>query len=129
MTQHQTSLSELEVTLIPASDDSGKFSPEYQAVLIAFSRHTKPSSQRAYTMDAIDAGGGLIGECAFKAAGIFLPAIAAAAAAYISGRAGRKIKVKFDDVEVEAATLEQVEQAVKLIEESRERLTQRPPCV
>ncbi|MBD8658503.1 hypothetical protein IFT68_23090 [Oxalobacteraceae sp. CFBP 13730] len=115
MTQHQTSSSELEVTLIPALDDSGKFSPEYQAVLIDFSRHTKPTSQTAYTMDAIDAGGGLIGEYAFKATAIILPAIAAASVAYISGRAGRKIKVKFGDVEVEAATIEQVEQAVKLM--------------
>lgn len=127
MTPHLTSSSELEVDLIPASDDFDMFSSEYQAILSDFSKNTKPASQRAFTMDAIDAVGGPIGEYAFKIAGVLIPAIAAAAAAYISGRAGRKIKVKFGDVEVEAGTLEQVEQAFKLIEESRERLTQRAP--
>jgi hypothetical protein len=129
MTGHKRSPSELRVTLIPALDELNKFSPEYQAVLVVFSRDTKPTSQTAYTMDAIGAGGGLIGEYAFEVSKIVLPVIAVAATAFISGRAGRKIRVAFGDIEVEAATLEQVEKALKLVEESRERSTQRLPPV
>lgn len=118
-----TSSVELKVQLIRAFDDADLFSRDYQEVLHEFSRLTKPTSQRALVMDAFDAGGGSLGEYAFKIAVIVVPTITAAAVAYISGRMGRKVKIKFADVEVEATSIEQVEAALKLIEERRVRLT------
>lgn len=129
MTQYLLPPNELEVNLVPASDDGDVFSPEYQAVLSDFSRNTRPTSQRIFTMDAVDAAGGPIGEYVFKVAGLLIPQISVAVGAFIAGRAGRKVKVKFADVEVEAGTIEQVERAFKLIEDSRERLSPRPPTV
>lgn len=111
----------LEIDLIPAPNDAEMFSREYQTVLNEFSRVAKPTSQRAFAMDAIDAVGGPLGEYAFKLAGILIPTVTAAVVAYISGRAGRKVKIKFADIEIEASSIEQVDAALKLIEERQER--------
>lgn len=119
-------LCNLEINLVPEDSDAEMWSSEYQSVLNEFSRVTKPTTQRAMAMDSIDATGWPLGEYAFKLAGIMIPTITAGVVAYISGRAGRKVKIKFADIEIEASSIEQVEAALQLVEERRQRIMQLP---
>ncbi len=57
---------------------------------------------------------GDLGEFFFKNASVLLPVIGTAAAAYLTGRFGRKVKLKVDDLELEAASVEEIERLLML---------------
>ena len=118
---------QLEIKLLHAHDDAQMFSPAYQSVLREFSTSTKPDIHRAFTMDSVDGGGGALGEYLFKYSNIILPVISTAICAYLTGRSGRRVKIKFGDIEVEAANTEEIENALKLVEEYKARLASPTP--
>lgn len=114
----------LQVYLVRAPEgEAPMFSAEYQRVLREFSLTTHPSSQRGFAMDAADALGGGLGEFLFKSGSLLLPVIGTAAAAYLTGRFGRKVKMKVKDVEVEAASVEQLEEILDIVARYRESIT------
>lgn len=114
----------LQVYLVRAVDgEAPMFSAEYQDVLRQFSRATRPTSQRGFAMDSIDAVGGGLGEFLFKGGSLLLPVIGPAAVAYLTGRFGRKVKMKVKDVEVEAASVEQLQEILEIVARYRDSIT------
>jgi hypothetical protein len=60
------------------------------------------------------------GEFIISLAPILSPAFGAALGAWLQGRRGRKVRVKFDDIEIEAQTREQVEILLARLETLRQ---------
>lgn len=106
-----------ELHLIRAPADAPPFSEEYQAELNLYSRQLGPHSQVGFAMDAVGAVGGGLGEFIFANGPALLTGAAAVAGAYVTGRAGRKVKLKFGSVEIEARNPEEVAALLKLARE------------
>lgn len=114
----------LRIYLVRAKDgEAPMFSDEYQLVLREFSRATHPTSQSGFAMDSVDAVGGGLGEFLFKGASLLLPVIGTAAGTYLTGRFGRKVKMKVKDVELEAASVEQLQEMLEIVARYRESIT------
>ncbi len=108
----------LEIELGSASDDLPINDPGFQHELAIFGGALKAAgvvySQRGIAFDSVDAHGYPLAEFAIQHLG--LPAIGivtAAVTGWFAGRAGRKARLKFGDVEAEARTPEEVEQLLK----------------
>ncbi|KVW61709.1 hypothetical protein BGV52_29630 [Burkholderia ubonensis] len=107
--------------LMRASDDPALQDPAFQAELRTFSGSLRAAdvrfSQRAMTFDAVDATGYALAEYVVKELGpAAIGVIGTAVGAWINGRAGRKVRLKVGDVEVEARTPEEVEQLLKQVQ-------------
>lgn len=104
----------LRLTLVRSSDDDATFSPGYQAELSQFYQRVRADQIRvsavAFTMDSAGGGGGLMGEFIVPLAQVIGPVLGGAAVAWLQGRAGRKLRVKVGDIEVEARTHEEIDQ-------------------
>lgn len=101
------------INLLASADDPAVSDEEYQLELRDFSSALSEAgvtfSQRAMAFDAAHAMGYPLGEYFLSLAGIAAPAIGVAVGAWIQGRAGRKVKLKVGDIEIEAASQEEVE--------------------
>lgn len=71
-------------------------------------------------MDSLDAVGGALGEFLYKNAAVMLPTLGAAAASYLTGRFGRKVKLRVGDLELEASTIKQLEEMLVLVAKYRD---------
>ena len=95
-------------------------SREYQKELADFAQSLRAqgiqSAARAFALDACGAVGGLSGEFTLIATTIIKGA-AAVAVAWFHARGGRKVRVKYGDMEVEATTLDELKTALHLVEE------------
>ncbi|WP_244851811.1 hypothetical protein [Caballeronia sp. SL2Y3] len=101
--------------LTRASDDPAVQDPAFQAELRTFSGTLQSAgvsfSQRAMTFDAVDTTGYALAEYVIKELGpAAIGVIGTAVGAWISGRSGRKVRLKVGDIEVEARTVEEVDQ-------------------
>ncbi|CAE6827181.1 hypothetical protein [Paraburkholderia haematera] len=98
----------LRLTLVRSEDDQAAFSPGYQAELRQFYHLVRADGTRvsavAFTMDTVGASGGLVGEFVIPLAQVIGPVLGSAAVAWLQGRAGRKLRLKVGDIEVEANT-------------------------
>lgn len=105
--------SELSLRLIPAPDDLARFGADYQAELRQFKGQLKAASVDADTrfavFDSPGTVGGMTGEFLIPAAQIIVPALSVAAVAWMNGRAGRKLRLKVGDIELEASTQEDID--------------------
>jgi len=117
----------LRLRLVAAPDDLPLSNPEYQTELRDFYKQLKSQgmevSARYYVHDALRGGGGLSGEFTLIITTL-APVItggAAIAGAWLHARYGRKLHIKFDDVEVEAPTMKDLKEALQLVEESKQR--------
>lgn len=118
---------ELRLRLIAAPDDPALSSPEYQKELRDFYQALESEGVEAspirYAHDAVGGGGGLTREFTLIVTTL-APIVAAAAAvagAWLHAKYGRKLRVKFGDIEGEAPRLEELEKAVRLVEECQQR--------
>lgn len=107
----------LDIDLGSASDDPPVSAPEIQSALGAFSGVLHAAeirfSQSAVAFDSVDAQGYPLAEFTIKTLGPpVITAITAGITGWFAGRAGRKARLKFGDIEAEAATPEEV---VKLL--------------
>lgn len=108
-----------KVTLnfIPNREDEGTWQddPDVQADIVEAERLLKEAglkvSSGAYVRKSLDYGTLLTGEFGLIVGGTTLAATALKA--WITGRMGRKVRIKVGDVEVEAATLKEVEAALE----------------
>jgi len=114
---------DLRLILVPAADDAPLSSREYQQALSDFVAALRALNvevvSRAYAFDALEGGGGLSGQFTVIAATL-APVITGAAGfagAWFQAKYGRKIRVKFGDIEIEAPTLEELKEALRLIEQ------------
>lgn len=96
------------ITLIlhGAPDDTAVADPEYQRALTAVSDALRDAgilySQRRMTFDAVGAEGYAVGQYVISVAQIAGPIVGIAVGAWIQGRAGRKVRLKVGEIELEA---------------------------
>ena len=114
------SQTELSIVLIPSPGDLPKPSKEYQAELTAFARSMREQridfSSRAYMMESASGGGYALGEF-LAVAKTISPALAGLVGAWLHAKYGRKVKLKYKNLQVEATNVEEVERMVKLVRE------------
>jgi len=100
-------LTTLRLTLGRAPADAAAFSPAYQTELQQFYQQVRAAGLRvsavAFTKDRAR-GGGLVGDFVVPLAQTPGPALAQATIAWLQGRTGRSVRLKFGDSESEART-------------------------
>jgi hypothetical protein len=106
---------ELHLTLVPSKDDAPQFSAEYQSELRSFSCQAHASSQKHRTGDSIGGGGVAIGEFIFNHAPELITALTALGAGWLNGRSGRKLRLKFSNIEIEANNQKEIDAMLKKI--------------
>jgi|GEM_PF-6111662 len=119
---------DFEFDLIRSRDDAPPFSREYQQELAGYATQFGPHSQTAFTMDSVDGGGGPLGEFAFGSYSELIKAVGAVAVGYIAARAGRKVKVKSKDLEVEARNPEEVKALLLVLREHEAEAAAKAPA-
>jgi hypothetical protein len=96
------------LTLVRSEDDEAAFSPGYQAELRQFYSLARAEGGKisavAFTTDSADEGDGFVGEFLVPFTPVAGPTLAAAASAWLQGRAGRRLRLKMGDTEVEATS-------------------------
>jgi hypothetical protein len=107
---------ELEIELMRGGVDPQVHEPAYQVELQKFKDQLNEAGiqykQRAIAFDSVDAHGYPIGEFALEFLKTYAPVISAVLAAWITAKYGRRVRVKFRDIEVEARSAEEVERLV-----------------
>lgn len=107
-----------ELILVPSPQDPKPFSAEYQSELRLFAKEAGATSQRVFTMDSIHGGGGPLGEFIYGAAtAALINALKTICVTWIKATNGRKLKLKYGDVSIEATTIAEIEAMVKLVEQ------------
>lgn len=110
-------ISELKLQLISAPDDAPLSSPAYQKELSTFAKALRDDGvqiqSRLFAFDAVDGGGGLSGEFIVEL-NYLAPILVAALGAWLHYKRGRKVRVKFGDVEAEGSSVGEVEQLLRL---------------
>jgi hypothetical protein len=117
---------ELNVTMIPALEDPGDRSPDYQRQLGEFA---KSLAKAGVEYEATPGILRLTEPSPFIYAGRFVikmiemrgATVVTAVAAWLHGRSGRKVRLKVGEIEAEAQTVEEVEKLLKQAEEIQER--------
>ena len=101
------------INLVASADDPSLSDQAYQLELRDFSSALREAgvtfSQRAMAFDSAQAVGYPLGEYFLSLAGIAGPVLGVAVGAWLQGRAGRKVRLKVGDIEIEAASQEEVE--------------------
>jgi hypothetical protein len=109
------------LTLARSADDEAAFSPGYQSELRQFYQLVRADGTQVnpvvFTLDSVGAsggvGGGLVGEFVMPLAQVIGPVLGGAAVAWLQARAGRKLRLKVGDLEVEARTPAEIEQLLQ----------------
>ena len=110
---------EIELILVRAQDDAPLFSAEYQTELRQFASQAHSSSQRCFTMDSATGGGGSIGEFIFNNAPALITAVSTLGVTWLTARFGRKLRLRFDGIEIEANNLQEVEAMLAQVSQFR----------
>jgi hypothetical protein len=112
----------VELILVRATDDAPLFSTEYQAELNQFASHARASSTRVRLMAAAVGGdqAGLLGEFLFNHADLLITALSNVGVAWLTARAGRKLRLKFDGIEVEANNAQEATDMLQQVREFRD---------
>jgi hypothetical protein len=108
-----------ELILVRSPDDAPPFGAEYQEELRKFANEAQASSQRAFAMDSVLGGGGPIGEFAYHAAAALalINALKTICVSWLKARTGRKLRLKYGKVSIEATSIEEIEAMVKLVDQ------------
>lgn len=112
----------VRIYLENASDESPTFSVQGQASLgdvIAFLKKNKIEIDAPFmTLDSVDTVGGYTGEIAVLATA-FGPVLTGILVAWLQSKAGRKVRLKDGDIEVEARTVEEAGKLLDMVAEQR----------
>lgn len=110
--------------LLNASDDSPRFTRAEQSAIreiISALRESKIEVDASFmTMDSVDAVSGYTGEIAVLIQAIG-PILTGILGAWLQSKAGRKVRLKIGDIEVEARTVQEVEQLLQRAQALRDR--------
>lgn len=102
--------------LVHAPDEPPTFSAEGQSglwgVMSALREHHIDADTPVMALDAVDAHGGYTGEIAVLIQAVS-PILTGILGAWLQSKAGRKVRLKVGDVEVEARTVEEAEQLLE----------------
>ncbi len=114
---------EIALTLIPAPDDEPQ-STEYQTEIQAFAQSLRANSvvfnSIRHMRESAWASSFNLGEFGIVAKTIG-PLLTGLIGAWLHARYGRKVKLKFEDIEVEATTIEDVERLIELAHKPRKK--------
>ena len=109
--------------LLNAPDEPPKFSAEGQSgirnVVMALRDKQVEADASFMRMDAVDAVGGYTGEIALLLQAVG-PVLIGVLVAWLQSRAGRKVRLKFDGIEVEANNAQEVADMLKKVSEFRD---------
>jgi hypothetical protein len=96
------------IRVVPAEDEAPVFSREFQAEFRELRKALRDNGLEAespfMTLDSADAVSGFIGELVIPFAKIAAPVVGVVVGAWLHSKAGRKVKIKVGDVQVEATT-------------------------
>ncbi|ABO59039.1 hypothetical protein KTD19_22650 [Burkholderia multivorans] len=117
-TNNSSNVQEIEIRLKRAPDDLPENDPAFQKELRSFSSALYSAgirySQRGMAFDSAAAMGYPLAEFIIKELGpAAIGVIGTAVGAWISGRHGRKMRLKIGDIEVEARTMNEVDQLLQ----------------
>jgi hypothetical protein len=99
---------DLELTLLPAPDDGEWHNPEFQSVIERFRVDLRSQNIHAAAQGVHVASDDLTGNFIIGLAHLAVAGLTAVVVAWVHARAGRKIKLKIGEFQVEAHTEEQV---------------------
>jgi len=115
----------IRLRLIRATDDPPLINREYQKELADFSKALRAagiqSSSQSFAFDGAGGGGGLSGEFILKVVTIVGPPLITGLAGWLTGRSGRKFRVKVGEIEVEGSTTKEAEDAVARLQQVNSR--------
>lgn len=97
-------MDQIELTLLPASDDPDRVCYGTQAKLLAIQEHLRKHRVNVVTVGSHPAGDTHMGQFIITLGPGAIPAIEAIAGAWIDTRFGRRVRFGFGDVEVEVRT-------------------------
>jgi hypothetical protein len=117
---------ELKITMIPALEDPDNKSPAYQGELAEFAKSLKNAGVE---YEAKPGKLLLTDTSPFSYAGTFVigmitglsPILVNFVAVWLHGRSGRKVRLKVDEIEAEAQTIQEVEKLLALAQEIHDR--------
>lgn len=109
----------VQVRLLRAADDAAAFGESYQAELRQFKQHLQAAglevSPTFAVFDSPGAGGGLTGQFLLSwapTAVSILSILSVVAVTWMNGKAGRKLRLKVGDVELEANSPAEIDHLV-----------------
>ena len=112
----------VKIYLGNASDEPPTISTEGQAnlrsVIAALEEGKIEADAPFMTLDSVDAVGGYTGEIAILASA-FGPVLTGILGAWLQSKAGRKVRLKDGDIEVEARTVQEAGELLKMAAEQR----------
>ncbi len=95
------------LTLVRATQDEASFSPGYQAELRQFYSLARAEGDVivavGFETDGQGGGDGFVGEFLLPVMQAIGPSLVAAARAWVQGRAGRKLRLRIGDTEIESS--------------------------
>ena len=116
------SAGKVRLYLVKAPDDPPTFSADYQADLrnvIAALRAKKIEADAPFmTLDAVDGQGAYVGEIAILATA-FGPVLTGILGAWLQSKAGRRVRLKDGDIEVEARTVQEASELLDMAAKQR----------
>jgi hypothetical protein len=110
----------IELTLLRAPGDPAQFSDEHQAALELVDRDLRRCGLEVTGFAAHPAGETHLGQFLITLGPPVVAAVAAIAGAWVQARYGRRVRLKFDDIEAEARTPEEIENLLKRVAQFRE---------
>lgn len=117
-----------EIILVRSKDDPPTNDADYLKDISLFSSGLNESgidySQRFMAFDAAGAQGFPLGQYVVQFGPIAVAALTGQITAWLTARYGRKVKAKFDDIEVEARSVEEIAHLLKIVEEHRKKVRQ-----
>jgi hypothetical protein len=111
---------DLEMFLLRASDDPHQFSDEIQAELSGIHDSLRKRGVSVSSVAAHPAGDTDIGQFLITLGPPAIAAIAAVAGAWVQARFGRKVRLKFGDIEAEARTPGEIEELLNRVSAFRD---------
>jgi hypothetical protein len=113
-------LDQVELTLLPAPDDPERVCYEIQAKLLGIHENLRKHGVGVTSVVAHPAGDTHIGQFIITLGPAAIAAIAAIAGAWVQTRFGRRIRLKFDEVEAEARTIQAIDELLKRVSAFRD---------
>jgi hypothetical protein len=108
-------LDQIELTLLPAPNDPERGCYEIQAKLLGIRENLRKHGVGAISVGAHPAGDTHMGQFIITLGPAAIEAIAAVAGTWVQTRLGRRIRLKFDDVEVEVRTTHEIDALLKRV--------------
>ena len=120
---------EVRVTLVRAPQDPHQFSDQHQQVLKALTSALEQNGVQVTPYFDIQASAGVSGGLSGLlsiAIPATMPVVGTILGAWLTGRNGRKVRVKVGDIEIEAATAEEAERLLERAAKIKEKADTQP---